>query len=153
MVGTTTDRKAQTARERDALIAEADLQTRAIMRLSAWKRIAYSLLAVGALMAYWNIPGRAVLGPCRGNRHLHRVSVRFCHAPHGGGARQGQRTRDDVRRRDRHGGCPQGRLRGQGLSCRGCELGSFAEERTGGLRHLSVGAQRSPCTPPFEMTS
>lgn len=55
MVGTTTDRKAQTARERDALIAEADLQTRAIMRLSAWKRIAYSLLAVGALMAYWNI--------------------------------------------------------------------------------------------------
>ncbi|OFK23682.1 hypothetical protein [Olsenella sp. HMSC062G07] len=40
---------------REALIREADVQTRAIMNLEVWKRIAYSLLAVGALLAYWNI--------------------------------------------------------------------------------------------------
>lgn len=38
---------------REALIKEADLQVRAIMRMEAWKRITYSLVAVGALLAYW----------------------------------------------------------------------------------------------------
>lgn len=49
----TTDREVTSAK-RSELIAEADLQTRAIMRMEVWKRIAYSLIAVGALLAYWN---------------------------------------------------------------------------------------------------
>lgn len=47
-------RESATSKERDEVIVEADMQTRAIMRLEVWKRIAYSLIAVGALLAYWN---------------------------------------------------------------------------------------------------
>ena len=46
-------RDASSPVRREALIKEADLQVRAIMRMEAWKRIAYSLVAVGALLAYW----------------------------------------------------------------------------------------------------
>lgn len=49
----TTDKEVTPA-QRSELIAEADMQTRAIMRMEVWKRIAYSLIAVGALLAYWN---------------------------------------------------------------------------------------------------
>lgn len=39
-------------RERAALIAEADRQTRAIMRLEVYKRLGYSAVAMGALIVY-----------------------------------------------------------------------------------------------------
>lgn len=38
--------------KRHALIREADRQTQAIMRLEVYKRIGYSVVAVGALMVY-----------------------------------------------------------------------------------------------------
>ena len=50
---TSKGRGASLPARREALIKEADLQVRAIMRMEAWKRIAYSLVAVGALLAYW----------------------------------------------------------------------------------------------------
>ena len=40
------------AGKRHALIREADRQTQAIMRLEVYKRIGYSVVAVGALMVY-----------------------------------------------------------------------------------------------------
>ena len=40
------------AEKRHALIREADRQTQAIMRLEVYKRIGYSVVAVGALMVY-----------------------------------------------------------------------------------------------------
>lgn len=40
------------AEKRHALIQEADRQTQAIMRLEVYKRIGYSVVAVGALMVY-----------------------------------------------------------------------------------------------------
>jgi len=39
--------------ERAALVAEADAQTKAIIRLDLYKRIAYIMLGVGALGGYW----------------------------------------------------------------------------------------------------
>lgn len=42
-----------TATPREDLVKEAKLQTDAIQRLEVWKRLAYSLLAVGFLLAYW----------------------------------------------------------------------------------------------------
>lgn len=42
-----------TASEREALVREAKLQTKAIMRLGIWQRLAYSLLAVGILVGWW----------------------------------------------------------------------------------------------------
>lgn len=39
--------------EREALVREAKLQTKAIMRLGIWQRLAYSLLAVGILVGWW----------------------------------------------------------------------------------------------------
>lgn len=50
---TSKGRGASLPARREALIKEADLQVRAIMRMEAWKRITYSLVAVGALLAYW----------------------------------------------------------------------------------------------------
>jgi hypothetical protein len=38
--------------QREALIDEADKQTRAIMRLEVYKRLSYSVVAVGALLIY-----------------------------------------------------------------------------------------------------
>lgn len=35
------------------LVREAKLQTDAIQRLGVWLRLGYSLLAVGAIVAYW----------------------------------------------------------------------------------------------------
>lgn len=40
---------------RDDLIKEARLQTEAIQRLSVFLRLGYSLLAVGAILAYWGL--------------------------------------------------------------------------------------------------
>lgn len=51
--GVVAERGASSPVRNEALVKEADLQVRAIMRMEAWKRIAYSLLAVGALLAYW----------------------------------------------------------------------------------------------------
>ena len=31
------------------------MQTRAIMRLEVWKRLSYSMIAVGVLLGYWNL--------------------------------------------------------------------------------------------------
>ncbi len=42
---------------RDALLREAELQTQAIMRLETWKRLAYSGLAVGAILVGWGFYG------------------------------------------------------------------------------------------------
>ena len=42
-----------TVSKREALLTEAKLQTKAIQRLEVWKRLAYSLLAVGFLLGYW----------------------------------------------------------------------------------------------------
>ena len=50
---TSKGRGASLPARRETLIKEADLQVRAIMRMEAWKRIAYSLVAVGSLLAYW----------------------------------------------------------------------------------------------------
>ena len=50
---TSKGRGASLPARRETLIKEADLQVRAIMRMEAWKRITYSLVAVGALLAYW----------------------------------------------------------------------------------------------------
>ena len=43
------------AEKRHALIREADRQTQAIMRLEVYKRIGYSVVAVGALMVYAHV--------------------------------------------------------------------------------------------------
>ena len=50
---TSKGRGASLPARRETLSKEADRQVRAIMRMEAWKRIAYSLVAVGALLAYW----------------------------------------------------------------------------------------------------
>ena len=42
-------------RQREALIQEADKQTQAIMRLEVYKRLSYSVVAVGALMIYTRV--------------------------------------------------------------------------------------------------
>lgn len=54
-----------TASERESLVREAKLQTDAIQRLEVWKRLAYSLLAVGFLLGYWGFEngGPAWSGP------------------------------------------------------------------------------------------
>lgn len=43
----------------DALLQEANAQTKAIMRLQVYKRAAYSLVAIGVLMMLWGFVGGA----------------------------------------------------------------------------------------------
>ncbi|MEE1043976.1 MAG: hypothetical protein U0L51_00635 [Olegusella sp.] len=45
--------KAASKAEREQLIAEADRQTQAIMRLEVYKRLAYTGVVAGALLIYW----------------------------------------------------------------------------------------------------
>ena len=45
--------KDPTAGKREALVEEAELQTKAIMRLEVWQRLSYSMLAVGVLLGWW----------------------------------------------------------------------------------------------------
>lgn len=50
----------------DPLVAEARAQTLAIQRLQLWLRLAYSALALGALLGYWGFAehGGTVAGVC-----------------------------------------------------------------------------------------
>ncbi len=50
----------------DPLVAEARAQTLAIQRLQLWLRLAYSVLALGALLGYWGFAenGGTVAGVC-----------------------------------------------------------------------------------------
>ncbi len=55
--GVKTASKGERAPARMPLLREAELQTQAIMRLEAWKRLAYSGLAVGAILVGWGFYG------------------------------------------------------------------------------------------------
>ena len=55
MAKTTEKSGDQPSSRREALVREADMQTRAIMRLEVWKRLSYSMIAVGVLLGYWNL--------------------------------------------------------------------------------------------------
>ena len=41
----------------DPLLKEAQDQTRALMRLQAYKRLAYSLVAIGVILVWWGLVG------------------------------------------------------------------------------------------------
>jgi hypothetical protein len=41
----------------DPLLREAQAQTRALMRLQVYKRLAYSLVAIGVILAWWGLVG------------------------------------------------------------------------------------------------
>ena len=41
----------------DPLLKEAQDQTRALMRLQAYKRLAYSLVAIGVILVWWSLVG------------------------------------------------------------------------------------------------
>ncbi|MGN0056084.1 MAG: hypothetical protein ACI360_06610 [Atopobiaceae bacterium] len=46
----------------DAMLKEADAQTRAIMRLETYQRAAYSVVAIGVLLMLWGFVGSSDFG-------------------------------------------------------------------------------------------
>ena len=48
----------------DPLVAEARAQTLALQKLQIWLRLAYSVLALAALLAYWGYAKDGGLVPC-----------------------------------------------------------------------------------------
>lgn len=46
---------------RDELVAEADMQTRAIGRLMVWQRLGYSAIALGVLLGWWGFYGSSTV--------------------------------------------------------------------------------------------